>query len=85
YKKATSQSLKARISTIKGCNKNPTPTLGVVNLNVIVHGCSCPHQFVCLQDEHMNETMILGIPCMRTYKSVPDLDTNQQKLSPKGG
>ncbi|WP_219824236.1 hypothetical protein, partial [Enterobacter cloacae complex sp. GF14B] len=60
-KKATNHSLASGISSIKGCNKYPTLPLGVVNLNVIVNGFPSPHQFICIPDEHTNETTILGI------------------------
>ncbi|MCO5612383.1 hypothetical protein L7F22_066650 [Adiantum nelumboides] len=85
YRKATDQPLQPGVIAVKGCNKEMTPALGLINLNVLVNGFPCPHQFICIPDEHMNESLILGISWMRTYKAVPDWDKNHLKLSLKGG
>ncbi|MCO5559629.1 hypothetical protein L7F22_013230 [Adiantum nelumboides] len=85
YRKATDQPLQPGILAVKGCNKEMTPALGLINLNVLVNGFPCPQQFICIPDEHMNESLILGISWMRTYKAVPDWDKNHLKLSLKGG
>ncbi|MCO5592761.1 hypothetical protein L7F22_046764 [Adiantum nelumboides] len=85
YRKATDQPLQPGVIAIKGCNMEMTPALGLINLNVLVNGFPCPHQFICIPDEHKNESLILGISWMRTYKAVPDWDKNHLELSLKGG
>ncbi|MCO5607683.1 hypothetical protein L7F22_061881 [Adiantum nelumboides] len=43
YKKATDQPLQPGVKAIKGCNKEMTPALGLINFNVLVNGFPCPH------------------------------------------
>ncbi|MCO5571124.1 hypothetical protein L7F22_024856 [Adiantum nelumboides] len=43
YKKATDQPLQPGVKAIKGCNKEMTPALGLINLNVLVNGFPCSH------------------------------------------
>ncbi|MCO5609014.1 hypothetical protein L7F22_063234 [Adiantum nelumboides] len=76
YKKMTDQPLMQCDRNIAAANKEIMPTMGFINLNVNIDGNLCPHQFLVVADDGINESMCLGVPWMRTYNATPEWSEN---------
>ncbi|MCO5606570.1 hypothetical protein L7F22_060758 [Adiantum nelumboides] len=57
-------------------NKEIMPTMGFINLNINIDGNLCPHQFLVVVDDGINESICLGVPWMRTYNAIPEWSEN---------
>ncbi|MCO5580788.1 hypothetical protein L7F22_034659 [Adiantum nelumboides] len=76
YKKLTDQPLMQCNRNIAAANKEIMPTMGFINLNINIDGNLCPHQFLVVADDGINESMCLGVPWMRMYNAILEWSEN---------
>ncbi|MCO5554804.1 hypothetical protein L7F22_008339 [Adiantum nelumboides] len=72
YKKLTDQPLMQCSKNIATANKEIMQTMGFINLNINIDRNLCPHQFLVVADDGINESICLGVPWMRTYNAIPE-------------
>ncbi|MCO5594194.1 hypothetical protein L7F22_048218 [Adiantum nelumboides] len=76
YKKLTDQPLMHCSRNIAAPNKKIMPTMGFINSNINIDGNLCPHQFLVVADNGINESICLGVPWIRTYNAIPEWSEN---------